>query len=236
MHLYVSGYKMNTMSEMNKLKNYLISEGASKVGFADVEGLASEFVDLPNGISLILKLPKKAMMFLDEEDYPAYWKCFHSKVAELKEIALKGEEYIKNLGYNAFALTMERNECDMEKLLSILPYKTIATKSGMGWIGRSALLVTPEYGSAITLCGILTDMPLEFDKPITDSECDECENCQNACPVNAINPQKWNDRLNRKHIIDIETCSEYIIDQYKNGLGCTKCMVECKLTQEYLKK
>ena len=39
---------MNTMSEMNKLKNYLISEGASKVGFADVEGLASEFVDLPN--------------------------------------------------------------------------------------------------------------------------------------------------------------------------------------------
>ncbi|MBQ2636621.1 MAG: epoxyqueuosine reductase [Methanobrevibacter sp.] len=221
---------------MDELKKYLLSQGASKVGYADVEGLANEFIDLPNGISLVLKLPKKAIEYVNNDEFEDYWKCFHSKVAELKEIALKGEEYIKSKGYNAFALTMERNECDMEKLLSILPYKTIATKSGMGWIGRSALLVTPEYGSAITLCSILTDMPLEFDNPITDSECDECENCQNACPVKAINPQKWNDRLNRKDIIDIEACSEYIIDQYKNGLGCTKCMSECKLTQEYLNR
>ena len=176
------------------------------------------------------------MDYLKEEDFKSYWKCFHGEIDKLTEISLKGEEYIKNLGYDAFALTMARNECDMEKLLSILPYKTIATKSGMGWIGRSALLVTPEYGSAIALGGILTDMPLEFDTPITDSECDECTNCQDACPVDAINPQKWNDRLNRSDIIDIEACSEYIIDQYKAGLGCTKCMLECKMTQEYLKR
>ncbi|MEE3491346.1 MAG: reductive dehalogenase domain-containing protein, partial [Methanobrevibacter sp.] len=188
------------------------------------------------GISLVLKLPLEAMEFLKEEDFQSYWKCFHAQIDKLTEISLKGEEYIKNLGYDAFGLTMTRNECDMKKLLSILPYKTIATKSGMGWIGRSALLVTPEYGSAIALGGILTDMPLEFDTPITDSECDECTNCQDACPVDAINPQKWNDRLNRSDIIDIETCSEYIIDQYRAGLGCTKCMLECKMTQEYLKR
>ena len=221
---------------MNELKKYLLGLGVSKVGYADVRGLASEFIDLPYGISLVLKLPKEAMEFLDNKDYESYWKCFFSKVAELKEIALKGEEYIKSKGYDAFALTMERNECDMEKLLSILPYKTIATKSGLGWIGRSALFVTPEYGSAIVLSGILTDMPLDCGTPITDSECDDCENCQKACPVDAINPQKWNDRLNREDIIDIDACSTYIIDQYKAGLGCTKCMSECKLTQEYLKK
>ena len=224
------------MSEMDDIKNYLIGLGASKVGFADVNGLASEFVDLPNAIGLVLKLPKEAMYLVKEEEYEEYWKCFHSKIGVMTEIALKGEEYIKNLGYNAFALTMTRNECDMKKLLSILPYKTIATKSGLGWIGRSALFVTPEYGSAVVLGAILTDMPLDFDEPITDSECDECTNCQDACPVNAINPQKWNDRLNREDIIDIETCSEYIIGQYKAGLGCTKCMSECKRTQEYLDK
>lgn len=221
---------------MDELKKFLINKGASKVGYADVSGLADEFIDLPNGISLVLKLPKEAIEYVKNDDFKEYWSCFHAKVAELKEIALNGEEFIKSKGFNAFALTMERNECDMEKLLSILPYKTIATKSGLGWIGRSALFVTPEYGSAVTLCGILTDMPLEFGTPVTDSECDECTNCQDACPVNAINPQKWNDRLNRKDIIDIEACGEYIIDQYRNGLGCTKCMSECKLTQEYLKK
>lgn len=223
------------MSELTNLQEYLKKLGVSKVGFADVNGIASDFVDLPNGISLVLKMPKEAMQLVKNEDYKAYWKCFHGKVGELTEIALKGEEHIKNLGYDAFALTMTRNECDMEKLLSILPYKTIATKSGLGWIGRSALFVTPEYGSAVVLGAILTDMPLEFGKPITDSGCDECSNCQEACPVGAINPQKWNDRLNRDDIIDIEACFEYIMDQYKAGLGCTKCMSECKLTQEYLK-
>ena len=221
---------------MDELEKYLLGLGVSKVGYADVNGLAKDFVDLPHGISLVLKLPKETIHLVENENYPEYWKSFHAKIAELTQMALKGEEFIKSKGYNAFALTMERNECDMEKLLSILPYKTIATKSGLGWIGRSALFVTPEYGSAVVLGAILTDMPLEFGNPITDSQCDDCENCQNACPVGAINPQKWNDRLNRKDIIDIEACSEYIIDQYKNGLGCTKCMSECKLTQEYLKK
>ena len=224
------------MSEMNNIKDYLISLGASKVGFADVNGLASEFVDLPNAISIVLKIPKETIQLVKDESYGEYWVSFHKQIDKLTEISLKGEEYIKNLGYNAFGLTMTRNECDMKKLLSILPYKTMATKSGLGWIGRSALFVTPEYGSAVALGGILTDMPLDFGSPITDSECDECTNCQEACPVDAINPQKWNDRLSRKDIIDIETCSEYIIDQYKAGLGCTKCMSECKLTQEYLKR
>lgn len=223
------------MSELTDLQKYLQELGADKIGFADIDGIANDFIDLPNGISLVLKLPKKAMKYVNDEDYEAYWKCFHGKVAALSEIALKGEEYIKNLGYDAFALTMTRNECDMKKLLSILPYKTIATKSGLGWIGRSALFVTPEYGSAVVLGAILTDMPLEFGEPVTDSSCDECTNCQDACPVDAINPQKWNDRLNREDIIDIEACFEYIMDQYKAGLGCTKCMSECRLTQEYLK-
>lgn len=222
------------MSEDNDLKNFLIKKGASKVGFANVDGLADRFIDLPYGISLVLKIPKKAMIYIENEDYESYWYCFHSLVDRLTEISIKGEDYIKNHGYDAFALTMSRNECDMKKLLSILPYKTIATKSGLGWIGRSALFVTPDYGSAVVLGGILTNMPLTFGTQITDSQCDDCENCQKACPVGAINPQKWNIKLNRNDIIDIVKCREYIVEQYKNGLGCTKCMCECKLTKKYL--
>ena len=123
----------------------------------------------------------------------------------------------------------------MEKLLSKLPYKTLATTSGLGWIGRSALFVCEEYGSAVALSAVLTDMPLKTGNAITDSFCDECEECQKACPVDAINPKKWNSRLNRGDIIDIETCSQYVIDQYKFGLGCSKCLSNCKLTQEYFK-
>lgn len=99
---------------MDDVKEYLLGLGVSKVGYADVDGLASELIDLPNGINLVLKLPKYAMQLVNNEEYESYWRCFHAKVAELSEIAIKGEEYIKNLGYDAFALTMTRNECDMK--------------------------------------------------------------------------------------------------------------------------
>ena len=215
------------------LKDYLIGEGISKVGFTKVN--LSEFPSLDYGIALVLKLPRQAIQLLLDDEFKRYWKIFHNQIDILADIALKAESLIKDNGYDAFALTMQRNECDMEKLLSKLPYKTLATTSGLGWIGRSALFVCEEYGSAVALSGILTDMPLDVGQPITDSYCDDCEECQKACPVDAINPKKWNSRLNRRDIIDIEACSEYVIDQFKSGLGCSKCLSNCKLTQEYFK-
>ena len=215
------------------LKDYLIGEGISKVGFTKVN--LSEFPSLDYGIALVLKLPRQAIQLLIDDEFRRYWKIFHNQIDILTDIVLKAESLIKDNGYDAFALTMQRNECDMEKLLSKLPYKTLATTSGLGWIGRSALFVCEEYGSAVALSGILTDMPLDVGQPITDSYCDDCEECQKACPVDAINPKKWNSRLNRSDIIDIEACSEYVIDQFKSGLGCSKCLSNCRLTQEYFK-
>ena len=213
------------------LKDYLIKKGVSKVGYAEIN--VGEFPDFNYGISLVMKLPKDCIQAIVDEDYEYYWNRFHGKIAELREISLDAEKLIKDNSYDAFALTLDRNEIDMDKLLSRLPYKTLATSSGLGWIGRSALFVTKEYGSAVALSSILTDMPLEVSSPITDSLCDECEECQKACPVGAINPTKWNSRLSRDDIIDIKACSEYVIDQYNKGLGCSKCLSNCKLTQEY---
>lgn len=219
------------MFDGNVLRQYLMKRGVSKVGYARIN--VSEFPQFNYGISLVLKLPKDCIQSIIDEDYGYYWLEFHRQIAKLKEIALDTEKLIKDNSYDAFAMTLERNEVDMEKLLSKIPYKTLATSSGLGWIGRSALFVTKEYGSAVALSSILTDMPLEEGNPITDSFCDDCEECQKACPVDAINPTKWNSRLNREDIIDIKTCSEYVIDQYKAGLGCSKCLSNCRLTQEY---
>lgn len=222
------------MFDEDFLKHYLINEGISKVGYTKVT--VDDFSNLNYGIALVLKLPKEAIEALLNDEFKKYWKIFHKQIDKLTEIALNTEKLIKDNGYDAFALTMQRNECDMEKLLSKLPYKTLATSSGLGWVGRSALFVCEEYGSAVALSGILTDMPLKIAEPITDSYCDDCEECQKACPVDAINPTKWNARLNRNDIIDIDVCSQYVIDQFKAGLGCSKCLCNCRLTQEYYNK
>ena len=78
------------MSELNELKDYLIELGASKVGFADVNGLANEFVDLPNGISLVLKLPKETITLTGDD-----LEVFNKMLAMLDEV-----EDVQNVYHN----------------------------------------------------------------------------------------------------------------------------------------
>ena len=59
----------------------------------------------------------------------------------------------------------------LDNLGAELPHKTVATRAGIGWIGKCALLVTEKYGSAIRLTTVLTDMDLETDQPINGSKC-----------------------------------------------------------------
>ena len=38
-----------------------------------------------------------------------------------------------------------------------ITYKMLATLAGIGWIGKNALLVTKEQGSAVRFTAVLTD-------------------------------------------------------------------------------
>ena len=59
--------------------------------------------------------------------------------------------------------------------------------AGIGWQGKSLLVVSPEYGPRIRLATVLTDMSLAPDGPIK-CRCGACTECTEACPVGAI----WN--------------------------------------------
>jgi hypothetical protein len=67
----------------------------------------------------------------------------------------------------------------------------IAIDAGLGEFGRHGLLITPEFGPRVRLCKVLTDLPLQPDKPIEfgvqgfcESKCGEL--CAKACPAQAI--------------------------------------------------
>ena len=126
------------MLDGDSLKDHLIKEGISKVGYTNVN--VDEFSNLNYGISLVLRLPKEAIEALLNDEFKKYWKIFHQQIDTLTEIALNTEKLIKDNGYDAFALTMQRNECDMEKLLSKLPYKTLATSSNTAFASSEKVL------------------------------------------------------------------------------------------------
>ena len=85
-----------------------------------------------------------------------------------------------------------RNEYDEKRKCTILPHKKIAVLSGLGWIGINNLLVTEQYGSALAMCSVLTDMPLKVkEASIILPKCGKCKLCVEICPVQALHGTTW---------------------------------------------
>ena len=68
-------------------------------------------------------------------------------------------------GYRARPFAATTEQIDRTTLSLKLQHKTVATRAGLGWIGKSGLLVTKEYGSAVRLASVLTDAEFETGTP-----------------------------------------------------------------------
>ena len=221
-----------------EIEEFLKSKGAEVVGFASLEGIKNVPKEYPNSILIGIPIEKDALRTIYTDDQSIYVEAMKSLALKLNDIVLEGEEYINNtMNYNALAMSRERVAKDFEGLASKIPHKTTGTRSGLGWIGRCALLISPKYGAALRLSTILTDMPIKVGTPIDDSLCDECTDCQDVCPVDAINEVKWDSRKEREEYFDAEKCFEFIKSEMKRTNGkslCAKCGLACPYTKEYL--
>lgn len=68
----------------------------------------------------------------------------------------------------------------------IIDYNKAAVVCGLGSVGLHGKVIVPNYGPLIRFVYIITDMPLETDKPFDTQLCDGCKKCLQACPGNAI--------------------------------------------------
>jgi len=119
------------------------------------------------------------------------------------------------------------------------PLKIAASKCGIGFYGKNALIQHPEYGSWISLSAYVTDADLESDAPL-EGDCGSCERCIEACPTGALyepyrcDPSRCLDFNlgHNKNIIPF-----FIRDKSGNlmGEGCTACRDACPVNQK-LKK
>lgn len=230
---------MNLKEKNSKeIETFLKSKGAQIVGFASLENIKNVPKEYPNSIIIGIPIEKEALKTIYTDDQTKYVKAMKEVALKLNDIILDGENYIKNnMRYNALAISRERVMGELKDLASKIPHKTTGTRSGIGWIGRCALLISPKYGAALRISTLLTNMPIKTGTPIDDSKCDECTECQDACPVAAINEEKWNISRERDEYFDAEACFEFIKKEMKRTNGknlCAKCGLACPYTKEYL--
>lgn len=95
----------------------------------------------------------------------------------------------------------------------ILSMKHAATLAGIGTLGKSTLLINREYGNALTIGAILTNLKLESD-PLCDNVClAECTKCIISCPVGAI----------EENTVNQKKCRNHTYGNNSRGFGVVKC-------------
>jgi epoxyqueuosine reductase len=68
--------------------------------------------------------------------------------------------------------------------------RTWAQKSGAGWIGKNGNLISKTDGSFFFIATLIVDLPLVYDDPFAKDYCGSCTKCIDACPTEAILPDK----------------------------------------------
>lgn len=106
--------------------------------------------------------------------------------------------------------------------------REVAYRAGLGWIGKNNNLINPDYGSYLFLGEIITNLELEYDKPI-ESRCGSCQLCLENCPAAALKPYD----LNHEKCLSYITQKRGILTEEERSTignrlwGCDTCLETC---------
>lgn len=228
---------------MDKLKSLLLQKGASEVGFADLRKTELfKKLGYPFGISITVALNPTTLNDVENGPTKPYYAEYERVNNLLDELSIIGAKFLIENGYKSksFAATNEGFIPNV-KHTTYLPHKTLSTLSGIGWIGKCALLVTEKYGSAVRLTSILTECRVDCGTPVKESKCNSCFKCVDLCPGNAPNGKNWSFGMKREDFFDPDSCRKAARELALRRTGiletfCGICIASCPYTKRYISK
>ncbi len=144
---------------------------------------------------------------------------------------------IQPKGYRAMPVAASQRAND-EKLAGIISNKLAASLCGLGWIGKSCLLVTPQAGPRVRWATVLTSAPLQPTGRMIEQHCGSCHACVDICPVSAFTGVPFNPNEPREIRYDAHRCAAYL-ERRKEETGykvCGLCLYACPHGKQAAKK
>lgn len=109
--------------------------------------------------------------------------------------------------------------------------RPLAARAGLGWLGKSTMLLAPGFGPWVLLGAIATTLAIAPDAPLRKT-CGSCTRCIVACPTGAIAPDGG--------VLDSRLCISYhtiesrapipraLRPQFGDWIfGCDDCLDSC---------
>lgn len=156
----------------------------------------------------------------------SYWYYVYQIVnPRIDSISLMLAQSLDRAGFQAFVVPSSQT-VDRTKLTGVFSHKLAAHLAGLGWIGKSALLVTPEHGPRVRWGTVLTDAPLETGTRM-DEMCRDCDACVKACPAHAFTGQAFHKPRPRSEIFAAEACDNYLSKRETLRRACGMCVYVC---------
>ncbi len=218
------------MSISQELKEYLLSQGASDVGFFTCEDGAMEY-----GISVVVRLSPDIIAEIGDEPTHTYFNHYRTVNAFIDRLLLQAGLFLQKKGYGYITVAASQSiNKDGWNYSGRYSHKKGACLSGLGTVGKNSLFIHKDFGSLVRLGTIFTDCPLETGKELEFSLCDGCDICVFACPAGAISGQPYVPGAEREDMFDPEKCSEYMKKQFQKigrGAVCGICMRVCPLNK-----
>jgi epoxyqueuosine reductase len=217
----------------NKIRNFIMSRGATVVGIASVEMLSkapkghrpTDFLPVAKSvISIGLRMNKFSIFHLPKtiREYEAEYDVANLK---LNTLAWDIVRFLEGLRYQALAIPAS-SPYDEKKNFGDISHKHAAVASGLGKFGLNNLILTPNCGPYVRFVTVITNAELSTDEPLTEDIClrEKCSKCVKACPVGALKNFQYDAFEGWR--IDKKKCQEYL-KVVSGGAVCGLCIKAC---------
>ena len=223
------------------LKSHLIPAENFIYGFADLTGLLSmKFNGYIYGISIGRKLDDSVLDNISEGPTMEYYIHYRKVNEELALLSGRisadlNEINIETLTISPTVSTEELDTIYFKTLRTDLSHKMVATRAGLGWIGKTDLLITKKFGPRLRLTSILLkDTVISESKPIDISRCGTCNICVEICPAKAANGKMWDITVGRDEFFDPWKCRNQCAEFGRTRLSmdarvCGMCVAACPI-------
>lgn len=108
---------------------------------------------------------------------------------KMDKVAYRLAERLERWGHPSLVVAAQETDWNLKRAsYGRLSTRHLGIEAGLGTFGLEVNILTPEFGPRLYLTGVLTELELDADKPMTEQVCigESCSRCLHSCPADAV--------------------------------------------------